>query len=392
MNNYAFLLLFVVFGLSCQKQITNSFTLKSERERFYAEKNLFVDSVFQFLPHTTNEIKYQSAFWASELMLRKSALDSANLIFACENFTDFSKNFKRSVLQHIYTLYPHGFKLQLDSLIRFETDAKRFAIMANYLIRLDSTYRELTLVLKQKKFNNWHENPILRAMYESFSDSKPLSETQIAELIAFRSKSNQASFFVFVSKNRDLPGYLLIQNKQGEILKHQGTVLKFKLLARSITNMPEYITNGNTPQGVYSIQGIGSSDNVFIGKTPTVISVLPFETSLSRFSFGKLNGGWTLAQYNRFFPVSWSNYLPKNRAYYAGQAGRTEIILHGTTINPEYYKQQIYYPFTPSLGCLCLLERWDSKHGLLIESDQLRLIKTLKHHNIKNAFMYVIEI
>jgi hypothetical protein len=95
--------------------------------------------------------------------------------------------------------------------------------------------------------------------------------------------------------------------------------------------------------------------------------------------------------YNKFYPESWNTYLPKNMAYYAGKAGRGEIIIHGTTIDTNFYLNQTYYPFTPSMGCLCTLERWNDIDGSLSESEQLKLVKTLKNNKINNALMYVIE-
>ncbi len=380
-----------ILTCSCHKQITNSFTQKSERERFIAEKTHFIDSVFQYLPEIRNEKKYQSAFWASELMLRKSKSDSSNLNYALAHFDDYSVRFKQSLLQHIFTLYPFAFKSHVDSLLQLESDNKRFALMANYLIRRDSSKLDMIKSLMNKKFSNWNENPILKAFSDGLLPVQRLTKLQLDDLYTFRKKSNEVSFFVFINKNRDIPGYLIVQNRNGKILTEKGDTLKFRLLARSVTNMPEYITNGNTPQGVYSIQGFSVSDNVFIGKSPTVISTLPFETLLADFSFGKMNGDWTLDKYNQFYPESWKNYVPKNKAFYAGKAGRGEIILHGTTIDTDFYKTQNYYPFTPSLGCLCLLERWNND-GSLIESEQLRLVKTLKKNRITRALMYVIEL
>lgn len=386
---------FYIFGLvlvcSCQPKVVDSFTTKAERVRFVTEKTHFIDSVFSELPIQKNEKDFQSAFWASELMLRKSKKGQENLKFGLNYFSSFSDNFKRSLLQHVFTLYPIEFVSEIDSLILRELDEKRFVMMANYLIRQDHTKAEMYLKLMPEKFNNLKENPILMAFSIDYSENERLSKAKIDELIKFRSNSNEASFFVFVYKNRDIPGELIVQNAKGEILKENGDTLRFKLLARSITNLPEYITNGNTPQGVYSVQGFSSSDNVFIGKSPTIVTTLPFEISLTEFSFGKLKNDWSLEQYNKLYPESWSNYLPKNMAFYAGKAGRGEIIIHGTTIDTEFYKQQRYYPFTPSLGCLCLFERWNIKDGSLIESEQLRLVKTLKSNNIQNGLMYVIE-
>ena len=54
-------------------------------------------------------------------------------------------------------------------------------------------------------------------------------------------------------------------------------------------------------------------------------------------------------------------------------AGRTEIIAHGTTVDPAYYKGKPYFPLTPTQGCLCTKEIWDESSGKLLESDQQKL-------------------
>lgn len=60
-------------------------------------------------------------------------------------------------------------------------------------------------------------------------------------------------------------------------------------------------------------------------------------------------------------------------AWYAGMAGRSEMLCHGTTANPDWYKGLPYYPNTPSLGCLTAKEIWDPKTGKALHSDQLAL-------------------
>ena len=391
MSKLSLILLTAILICSCQPKVVDSFTTKAERVRFVTEKTHFIDSVFSELPNPKNEKECQSAFWASELMMIKSLTAQESIKFGLKHFSTFSDSFKRSLLQHVFTLYPKGFVHEIDSLILQDPDEKRFVMMANYLIRQDETRVEMLLKLMPEKFENWEENPILRAFMIDHTKNGSMTKVNIDELIKFRRNSKEASFFVFVYKNRDIPGELMIQSAKGKMLHENGDTLRFKLLARSITNLAEYITNGNTPQGVYSVQGFSSSDNIFIGKSPTIVTTLPFEILLSEFSHGKLKNDWSLEQYNKFYPESWRNHLPKNMAFYAGKAGRSEIIIHGTTIDTEFYKSQSYYPFTPSLGCLCLLERWNNKDGSLMESEQLRLVKTLKSNNIRNGLMYVIE-
>jgi hypothetical protein len=60
-----------------------------------------------------------------------------------------------------------------------------------------------------------------------------------------------------------------------------------------------------------------------------------------------------LLSYTKLFPENWQTYSPMLEAFIAGKAGRTEIIAHGTTIDPAYFIDQPYFPISPTLGCLC---------------------------------------
>ena len=73
-------------------------------------------------------------------------------------------------------------------------------------------------------------------------------------------------------------------------------------------------------------------------------------------------------------------------------AGRTEIIAHGTTVNPEYYTNQPYYPLTPTQGCLATKETWSTLDGKRIESDQQKLVNAVKVAGGADGYCIVIEI
>ena len=80
------------------------------------------------------------------------------------------------------------------------------------------------------------------------------------------------------------------------------------------------------------------------------------------------------------------------QSYFAGKAGRTEIIIHGTTVNPEYYRQQPYYPLTPTMGCLTSKEIWDEATGRRAESDQQKIIQALIAAGGANGYTIVVNI
>jgi hypothetical protein len=86
------------------------------------------------------------------------------------------------------------------------------------------------------------------------------------------------------------------------------------------------------------------------------------------------------------------NYEPLFESLYAGMAGRTEIIAHGTTVNPEYYKAQPYFPISPTQGCLCTKEIWSAVDGKRMESDQQKLVDAVKKAGGADGYCIVIEI
>ncbi|MBK6381183.1 MAG: hypothetical protein IPF72_16505 [Chitinophagaceae bacterium] len=196
--------------------------------------------------------------------------------------------------------------------------------------------------------------------------------------------------FSFQRSNRNFPGLVMVRSKDGVFIKNsEGKYFTVPQLARSCSNMPGYITNGNTPQGIFKVFGFAVSQSSFIGPTTNIQMVLPYENSSDvADSVTRLLGD----NYRYLLPPSWKNYYPVYEAYYAGKAGRSEIIAHGTTVNTAYYKKQLYYPLTPTQGCLCTKEIWSAVDGKRIESDQQRLVDAVKKAGGANGYCIVIEI
>jgi hypothetical protein len=101
---------------------------------------------------------------------------------------------------------------------------------------------------------------------------------------------------------------------------------------------------------------------------------------------------WTTDWYKKLLPETWHQYFPIMETYYAGKAGRTEIIAHGTTINPAYYVGQPYFPHTPSLGCLCTKELWDEADGRRLFSNQQQLVAAIHKAGDANGYCIVLEL
>jgi hypothetical protein len=201
--------------------------------------------------------------------------------------------------------------------------------------------------------------------------------------------------FSFQRQDRQYPGLVIIRGQDGRFIRNaNGSLFQVSQIALSVSNLPGYITNGNSPQGVYSILGLGTSDNVFIGPTPFFHSVLPFEVDVRRFFHHSQRGQekWTLERYWELWPEGWQDYFPVREAWYAGKAGRGEIIAHGTTISPKFYQGQAFYPHTPSLGCLCTKELWSERDGRALVSDQLALVQAFLSTGIGKGYLYLVEL
>ncbi|HMP87909.1 MAG TPA: hypothetical protein PKE63_11565, partial [Lacibacter sp.] len=153
------------------------------------------------------------------------------------------------------------------------------------------------------------------------------------------------------------------------------------------TNLPFYLTNGNTPQGLYRITGLDTSDNDWIGPTTNLQLAMPFERVAM--PFFDLPGD-EQETYRRLLGP-YAKFAELWESYEAGRIGRTEIIAHGTTIDPGFYAGQPYWPHTPSLGCLCSPEWWNDE-GLREQSEQEAWIRWVREGLVQPRWLVVVEI
>lgn len=243
-------------------------------------------------------------------------------------------------------------------------------------------------ITTQKEYDNYMNDPIFKPWVKHVFKHVDMPDYQALFNLDL---GNYPTIYVVFRENRDFPGIALLKNEKGEWVRSGDGIFYTRILGRSMSNLYGTITNGNTPQGIYTLIGIDGSDNVFIGPTPTIITGLPIEYSKSEFFHEDLTGEWEMDDYLDLLPDSWKEYIHFHEAWYAGKAGRSEIIMHGSTILPELYENEPYYPLTPSLGCLTHYEKW-SKNGRLIKSDQQKMVDALMACSTQQGFMVVVEL
>ncbi len=397
-------ILITLFFQQCSSQIYkkedffSESTIKTERENFLNKtiNQTIIQSLNLPLTDSTEE-KYLSAFWAMELIqFRNQTTDDA----IKNSFIDFQNRslaFQRALLEVLYSLYQNEFIQEVKSLITYLSNSKLFAMCIHYLrdsVSVD-TLKQLTYEF-ESKFMRPEEDPIIKMLkYDLQTEFR--SENKVPPLTDLLSKNFGSDKIVIYSLqriNRDYPGLLVIKNTDGKFLRDdKGEIFSVPQLARAISDLPGYITNGNTPEGILSIQGTDVSKNIFIGPSPNLQTVLPFEVNPIIYFHNLTNDSiWNSDLYSNLLPESWKSYLPIYEAYYAGKAGRNEIIAHGTTIDPNFYKNKSYFPFTPSLGCLTTKEIWSEETGKLIESDQIKLMNVLSKFNELKGYLIVVNI
>ncbi len=379
----AVFLLLILIGISTLSAQPNTFFFATRQCRDSVTKQL-KQQIHQTIQLPLNERTYQqwmAAYWAMEIMLYKPAFYEEQIVLQLTQLPQMGPGFQRAFFEMLYTLYPGRFDTQVQAIVKELKSEKVKAMALEYLALsgksvviepgdpfLSSTYYRLYQYQRSKKDR---ELPFIKA----FLDTSFLKG--ITVLCSFQ------------STNRNNPGYLMIRLPNGEWMKNEnGEELKFPQLARSISNLPFYLTNGNTPEGLYRITGVDTSHNNWIGPTSNLQMILPFEGEATNF-FGESTSYETY--YRQLLGERLKKYNTLWESYWAGKLGRTEIIAHGTAIDPQYYQSQPYYPNTPSLGCLCSPELW-SETGELLYSAQQSWMQFILSKKINPSWLIVAEV
>jgi hypothetical protein len=403
-------LLFGLVNLSCivnnapaklNSTIINPRTTKAAREEY--KNNLFTNVIpnNMKLPLTdSTEKNWIQAFNAMELMLDKNPEYIPAVRKALDSFNERSARFQRYLLEAAYILYPDSYTSEVLKITRQTDNPKFFAMGVNYLLRdkLNKYNNEFYSNLLQAKFKDWKDNAILFSLNTDLMnppDKEVASRPNLVDLLSHNFGAGNTVIFSIQRNDRDYTGIAILRKPDGSFVRNvNGTIFYIPQLARAITDYPSYITNGNTPQGVFSIQGIDTSKLRDIGRTPNIQLVMPFEANPETY-FHENNPSdtvWTETLYSKLLPESWKNYFSIWGTYYAGKAGRSEIISHGTTIDPSFYKGQPYYPNTPTIGCLCAKEIWSGLNGSRLESDQAALIDAFLSTGSMKGYLVVVNL
>lgn len=375
----------LVFGdmvhLNAQ-EIVFEFASKQSRDSLAMQLKEDVEKSIQ-LPLTDRYyIKHKGAYWAMQLMLYKPKGFTQSIPKIINILPTTPAYFQYSFLEMLYTLYPKLYAKQILAIWDNLGSNKIKALALEYLI--------LQGITPQQNVEMGFANSLHYNCYKERNLKKTVNALPtINEVLHSNIFPNEDIIISFQYTNRNKPGFAMIRKANGTWLSNNNKQpIRFKQLARSISNLPYYLTNGNTPQGLYKLVGVDTSDNDFIGPTTNIQIRLPFEEEDKTIFFGADTNYQVV--YNSMLGKL-AKYKGLQEAFVAGKLGRSEIIAHGTTINPEYYKGKNYYPCTPSLGCLCTPEIWD-KNGKLVQSDLQKLTQLILNKTVNPTWLLVVNI
>lgn len=381
--------------------VTSPFTVASFRHQF--DSALVSWSILSNLKSplrdSDDEYDFQNAFWPMELIGYKTPYVYQRLSFAFQRSDSSSPYFQRRLVEVAYTNWPDTFSAQVRRIMARTDSPKVFAIAAEYLWRggrRPGERKEIERLVAQKfPGSSGDDHPVIKMLRRRLEGRGPGPLPSLVSLFTEQFAPGLTVVYSFQRPDRDYPGLAVVRAPDGHFVRNpDGTVFAVAQLARSITDLPFYLTNGNTPQGIYRMSGFAHSSSRFIGPTTDIQLSMPYEIPLDSFLVTPAPGdtAWTPEAYRDLLPQTWRKYAPAYDAYYAGQAGRTAIIAHGTTINPEYYKGTPYYPQTPSQGCLCTRETWSPVTGVRLESDQQKLVDAVRSAGNGTGYAFVIDL
>lgn len=374
-------------------------TLKSNREKTY--RNLVQNTIQQNLSYAltdSTEDNWQDAFYALELLRYRSLWLDGKIKEAAERLSGQSVSFQRAALELFYSNYPDTFYQPVKLLLMQTQQPKIFAMCAHYILQSGRASEDINfLSVKTQQFLQSNvDDPILQQLAFAINDRKtPVAFPSIAPLFQKDYLPGHNLVLSFQRKNRNFPGLVMVRDASGKFVK-DSTGLHFAVpqLARSVSNLPGYITNGNTPEGIFRMEGYDVSQTTFIGPTVNVQLTMPFENTPAHFYADSTlsDTSFSLISYLNLLPAELRNYYPLQQSFFAGKAGRTEIIIHGTTVPISWYTKEVYYPLTPTMGCLTSKETWDEETGQRAESDQQKLINALIKAGGPRGYTIVVNI
>jgi hypothetical protein len=401
------LLIFLQYESPAQprrEDIYSDFVLYKKRQLLVKDLHENVVGKAFLAPLDSNtEYRYEAACRAIVQFMLDNDTTQQGITQLFVQYDSLQYDTKRAMLETVYGVYPDQYIQSIQLLLAKETNPLLFAVAAAYSLRYDTSKVNISNVRKRvrEQFPGYSNITVLAELdkyLNNYTHFKALAPATLIELFRYQQVVKKKIIYSFQRHNRDYPGLAIIQNADGRFMRYSdGRLMFFEQLARSASGLPYFIPDGNTPQGIYSIQGTAVTYNKLIGPTPNLQLVMPYERKWTTYFQLPDSVVWNASydamwSYLQLLPPSMRANPGITEAFYAGKLGRNSIIAHGTTIDPEYFRNKPWYPLTPTMGCLCAKELWNVTNGRLLESHQFNLVNAFSATAGNRGYLYVIDI
>jgi hypothetical protein len=256
----------------------------------------------------------------------------------------------------------------------------------------------------KQRFPNWTKNISLYTTLRDVTESlAPAPTPPLGDLLNWEIAPRQTHLYVICQPDRDVLCQTVLKNRDGEFIRRSDNSLwSIPLLLRSIHGLAWNFVRGQTPQGIYRMEGtVPQPDEKFFrayGKFSLVNLYVPFEPGAKQFLPGKAGPfKGNLASYQALLPPSWRDNWAIQQSYWAGKAGRSAFRIHGTGESTDFFGNKGNNPNTfnwnPTIGCLSALELYNER-GELIDADMPKLLSALEMSGGKKftGYLVVVEV
>lgn len=294
---------------------------------------------------------------------------------------------QRLALETAHALFPKELEPEMRTIFLTDHDPKRIGMAGAWLTRFDGseTHRGALREILTQRFPNWKSEPRLLAFGTALGEprAKVITQRPPLEDLLRAPFDGRPVVFSFQRVDRRFLGRAVVRHANGSfLLGADGTPFSVTQFALSASGLPGTLTNGNTPCGIFEVEKLSTTRNPAIGPSETLILGLPLEYDRT----------WTAARYEALLPGSWRNWWPIHEAWWAGQAGRNEILAHGTAIDPAPWMDTVFAGQTPSHGCLTCEETWDPATGRRTTSGQAQLVEAFRRAGGAPGYLVLVEV
>jgi hypothetical protein len=360
------------------------------REKQYAEQYQRLGRE-RFLYPLANLTQWQQTLWATALLEPQTPHIAEGLAALIQGamLTDLTPKEAQTVhlgmqvATQLYLSDPEYFRVlgvKLEEIVKESPDPQwsAMALVALSQGGFTPTVTQAGINALKERFVNSSDLSLQVALTDLQARLNPAPLPPLEDLLTWQIAPEQAQLYVFCRPQREVLCRAVLKDSAGNFVEQEGKKWSVLLLSRSLHRLRWHFVRGDTPAGVYRVQGTmprpESDEFRAFGQFPLLKVFLPLEAGGGDFV-------QDLSSYRALLPPTWRGYFPLEGSYWAGKLGRSLIRLHGTGENPELFarlrSQWRRDGYNPAIGCLSALELYDQE-GRLLRADMPEILQAFR--------------